>query len=229
MKRLNRDGVPPLAALSRPERLHPAAVPAGAVVIDTRPDRRAFAAGHLPGALYVPYDRQFASVAASLVADPEARLVLVILDADVEPAARALARVGLDHVVGVVSPDDLAASACATTPFEAVRFADVDLRPDDVVVDVRRGAERSVGAVAGSVHAPHLRLPEALSTLPRGRRLVVHCQSGIRAAVASAFLAREGFRVVYVYDVFAHAGALGRPVVRTGASPEEVPSGLEPL
>ena len=229
MKRLNRDGVPPLAALPRPERLAPADVPAGATVIDTRADRRAFAAAHLPGALFVPFDRQFASVAASLVADPESPLVLVIPDADIDAAVRALLRVGLDRVVGVVSPDSLTASGQATASFEAARFADVDVRPDDVVVDVRRGSERAAGAVAGSVHAPHLRLPEALGRLPRGRRLVVHCQSGVRSALASAFLAREGFQVVYVDDVFANAGALGRPVVRPGEQPEEVPSGLEPL
>ena len=218
MKRLNRDGVPPLPPLLRPERLGPASVPPGAAVIDTRADRRAFAAGHLPGALTVPFDRQFASVAASLVADPETPLVLVIPDADAEDAVRALVRVGLDRVVGVVDPERLGGHA--TARIERARFADVDLRDDDVVVDVRRGAERAGGAVAGSVHAPHLRLPEALGALPHGRRLVVHCQSGIRAAVASAFFAREGFRVLYVDDTFANAGALGRPVVAAGGGAE---------
>lgn len=214
MKRLNRDGVPTRAPADAPVVMAPDDLPDGAVVLDTRADRRAFAAGHLPGALHVPYDRQFVTVAASLVADPDAPLVLVIDPADASDAATALARVGLDRVVGVVPPDMLETSGCATASFPVARFDEVALRPGDTVVDVRRAAERTAGAVPGSVHAPHLRLPEALPRLPGSGRLIVHCQSGIRAAVASAFLAREGRDVVYVDDRFANAGALRSAATR---------------
>ncbi len=131
MKRLNRDGVPPLAALPTPRALAPAdlADVGDAVIVDTRADRSAFMAAHLPGALYAPFDTQFNTTVGSYVTDPETEIVLVINEADVAEAVRDLVRIGLDRVVAYATFETLAAhvqggGATATIPevdFEAVR------------------------------------------------------------------------------------------------------------
>ena len=206
MKRQNRDGVPPLAALPTPIAVDPSHLPDGAVVVDARADRSAFMAAHLPGALYAPFDKQFSTVVGSYVTDPETPLVLVIAEGDVDEAVRALVRIGLDCVVGTVAPEALAAyvqsggaTACIPeVPFEAVR----DREAGAAVLDVRRAAEVAAGHVPGAVHIAHTRLAAHLADVPRGTPLYVHCQSGIRAAVASALLAREGHDVRYVNDAF---------------------------
>ena len=159
MKAQNRAGVPPLAALPTPRAADLAGgLPPGAVVIDTRPDRSAFMAAHLPGSLYAPLGPSFSAVVGSYVTDPGAPVVLVVPEAEAERAVRALVRVGIDRVEATVTYEALAAhvgggGAVATIPesdFGAVH----DRQPGTVVLDVRRAAEVAAGRVPGSVHVP---------------------------------------------------------------------------
>ena len=218
MKAQNRAGVPPLPALPQPAPLADLAGGlSGAVVIDTRPNRSAFMAAHLPGSLYAPLGPSFTTVVGSYVTDPEAPVVLVVPEAEVERAVRALVRIGIDRVVGTVTYERLAAhvqqggetASIPESDFSAVRDREA------VVVDVRRAAEVKAGHVPGSLHVPHTRLAARLDEVPRGRPLVVHCQSGARAAVASAFLASQGHDVTYVNERFARYRETGP--VETGA------------
>ena len=224
MKAQNRDGVPPLATVPTPRALAAAelaGLPEGTVVVDTRPDRSAFMAAHLPGALYAPLGASFSTVVASYVTDTDTPLVLVAPEGEVDAAARALVRVGLDRVEAYATYGTLAehvegGGATATIP-EAT-FA--DLPGDAVVVDVRREAEVAAGHVPGALWAPHVRLAERAAALPDAP-LWVHCQSGARAALASAYLAARGHRVTYVNDGF--------PAYRAenavdGGLPAEVPT-----
>ena len=228
MKAQNRDGVPTLGALPAPRPLTADALAAladedaadlapdglaDAVVVDTRPDRSAFMVAHLPGALYAPLGPTFSTVVGSYVTDPATPLVLVVPEARVEEAVRDLVRIGLDRIVAFATYETLAAhvqggGATAAIPevgFEALRDRD----DEAVVVDVRRAAEVEAGHVPGSVWAPHTRLAERVGTIPTGRPLLVHCQSGARAAVASAYLASLGRDVTYVNAPFADYRALG--------------------
>ncbi len=210
MKAQNRDGVPPLAALPTPRALSPdelGTLPDGTVVIDTQPDRSAFMAAHVPGALYAPLGSSFSTVVGSYVPDPETPLVLLAPEGEVEASVRALVRIGLDHVVATATPETVAAYARAggdMASIPEVDFQAVQYRGDHVVVDVRRQAEVDAGHVPGSIWAPHTRLADRLDGIPTDRPLMVHCQSGARAAVASAFLASRGCDVTYVNDGFAH-------------------------
>jgi hydroxyacylglutathione hydrolase len=225
MKRLNRDGVPPLDALPQPRALGVddlGALPEGAVVLDTRRDRSAFMAQHLPGALYAPFDKQFNTVAGSYVTDVEAPVILIIGEADVEEAVRDLVRIGLDRVVAYATPETFAAYAGAggaTAQIDEVRFEEVVAHradPGVAVLDVRRAAEYAAGHMPEAVNVAHTRLGARLSEIPDAEALYVHCQSGIRSAVAAAYLAREGYAVRYVNDAFPHYRELAE--VETAAS-----------
>ncbi len=211
MKAQNRDGVPPLRSLPSPRVLAPeelAALPDGAVVIDTRSDRSAFMAAHLPGSLYAPLGSSFSTVVGSYVTDPETPIVLLVSEEGLEDAVRSLVRIGLDHIVATSTVESLTAfvegggetASILEVGFEAVR--DRDDRA--VVLDVRRQAEVEAGHVPGSLHIPHTRLAARLDEVPNDRPIFVHCQSGVRAAVASAFLASRGLDATYVNDRFPH-------------------------
>jgi hydroxyacylglutathione hydrolase len=69
-------------------------------------------------------------------------------------------------------------------------------REAGLLLDVRNPGEWSGGHIPGSVNVPLGRLAEQLEELPRDRRLVVHCQSGARTAVAVALLRSRGFHDV---------------------------------
>ena len=224
MKAQNRDGVPPLPALPTPRALAPdelADLPEGTVVVDTRPDRSAFMASHVPGALYAPRGASFSTVVGSYVTDPATPLVLVVPEGRAEQAVRDLVRIGLDRVVAFATYETVAAygESHETASIPSVTFADLADRPADaVVLDVRRQAEVEAGHVPGAAWAPHVRLAERVGGLPAGP-LWVHCQSGARAALASAFLAAHGRDVTYVDDAFPSYRASGP--VETGV-PSEV-------
>ncbi len=80
-----------------------------------------------------------------------------------------------------IAPDELAARiAAGDGPF---------------VLDVRTAEEFAGGHVPGAVNIPHTELPERLAELdlPKSSELVVHCESGRRAAMAEDVLAEAGF------------------------------------
>lgn len=211
MKRQNRAGPAVLGELPRPRRLGPSDLTPIAkirdpVVLDMRSDRRAFYAAHLPGSLYTPFDKSFATVAGSYV-DPAREIALVCESGELAGAVRALVRIGLDRVSGWCSPDDLRTYAdgggeMAAT--EAIAFDELLRRSRDPcaqVVDVRGAAEHDRGSVDGARNIAHTRLALRLDELPEDKELVVHCMSGARAAAAASFLARSGFRVTAVDDL----------------------------
>jgi hydroxyacylglutathione hydrolase len=214
MKRENRVGPAPLGRLPTPRsltlkdlaHLHSKR---DVYLIDTRLDRQAFADGHLPGSLYAPLDRSFPTVVGSY-AEPGAPIHLIIEPARVEEAVRALVRIGLDQVEGVASPALLAEHAAqngAMTRTPVASFVDVDRlarEPGTIVLDVRGKAEHDAGHVPNAINIAHTRLLPRLGELPKKKKtLLVHCAVGARAAVAAAFLQREGFTVVHVNDAFA--------------------------
>ncbi|MEM6647938.1 MAG: MBL fold metallo-hydrolase [Bacteroidota bacterium] len=216
MKQQNRDGVPPLGNLPQPKRLSAdalAALPDNTVVLDTRRDRSAAMAKHLAGSLYTPFNKQFNTLVGCYVADAETPLVLLIDEAHVEEAVRDLVRIGYDRIVGYAPLGDLDTlfETSGAAQIEEIDFAEVAARQQQhgvTVVDVRRRDEYNAGHIPGAINAAHTRLAEHLDRLPRADTLLVHCLSGGRSAYAAAYLAQQGFSVVYVNDHFANYRAM---------------------
>ncbi len=223
MKRLNRQGPPLLGELPQPRRLateelKPQAPTSGprhastsgtsdsdeTVWIDTRRNRQAYFSGHLPGALYAPLDRSFPTVVGSYV-EPETSILLLVEEHELEEAVRELIRIGLDRVIGWAPPGELGTYGkdLVTTKTLDLETAQ-QLAADDGVLalDVRRRSEVQAGALKGAHNIAHTRLADRLDELPRGKELLVYCMTGMRAAVASAFLEHRGFRVRAVQDDF---------------------------
>lgn len=222
MKRDNRDGAPVLGGLPRPPRVAPREAASRArmgsnardVIIDTRPDRSAFMARHLPGSVYVPLTKSFCTAAGSVL--PEgAAVTLVIDEADLDWAVRRLVRIGFDDVRGFVEHETLQryfddggeAAAIPEIDLDAASRLSEDGSGD--VLDVRYAAEYAASHLPGAVNASYTRLPDYADRLPSNGSLLVHCLSGARAAVAASYLAREGRDVHYINDLFtAYAGSL---------------------
>jgi hydroxyacylglutathione hydrolase len=207
MKRLNREGPPPLETPSLEtaaplERLEPGALAErlrrGGRLIDTRPAQR-YIADPVAGSLHVPAGPQFttyASYALDPERDPELRRGPVYLLAADETAARELSRklalLGIDDVGGFVTRlDGLERRRLATVTSE--RLASL---PDAFVLDVRSRSEYEAAHIPGASQLHVGRLQANLTELPRERPLVVHCQGGGRSAVAASMLLAAGFENV---------------------------------
>lgn len=214
MKRQNKEGPPVLGPLPSPSELtarelHDVAQGSDAIIVDTRLDRSAFMARHIPGALYAPMNRTFNTVIGSLVEEATRPLYLIVDEENVETAVRDLVRIGYDHVEGFATLETLERYFQAggrTETIDEISFEEVETRRQDsntVVVDVRyRSEHENDGHFEGALNASYTRLPEYEEDLPKNQTMLVHCASGKRAAAASAFLARTGRDVKFVNDHF---------------------------
>lgn len=212
MKRDNRRGPALMPTLPKP-----VAVPATLVgtlagrsdlaILDTR-SRTDYFGGHLRGSILTELDYQFASIAGSYVAE-DTPIYLVLDEHRLDEAVRACVRVGLDRVEGYITPAALAEYGRHGGALRQTRVIDMAQMEAErkagtgIVVDVRGASEYEAGHVPGAIFIPHTRVGTQLDRLPRDARLLVHCNSGARAAAAVSLLERHGFDVVDVNDLFA--------------------------
>jgi hydroxyacylglutathione hydrolase len=217
MKRDNRSGPRLLPSLPTPRRLPTSELQSlqdrrDIAVLDTR-KRQAFFDGHLPGSILADLDHQFCSIAGSYVAE-HMPVYLIVDEERLDEAVRALIRVGLDDLAGYVTPAELAAFADAggrlarTAVIDMAQMEARRVRGEGRVVDVRGATEFESGHVHGAIHIPHTRIPVSLALLPADMPLLVHCNSGARAATAVSLLEREGYQAVDVDDLFVNYRAV---------------------
>ncbi len=204
MKRLNRDGPPPLDAMPVPAVLPPfalsEAIASGAAVVDLRRGA-AFAAHHVPGSLGIPFSKSFSTYVGSVV--PFGAAVYLIADdarsAVVADAAHDLACIGYDHVVGAFGADALEAwvkGGRPLAPLKSVQPADAAREVAAgaaLLVDVRKASEWAEGHIAGAMLLPLPELTARLAEVPRDRPVIVHCRSGSRSTVAVSVLEANGW------------------------------------
>jgi hydroxyacylglutathione hydrolase len=169
---------------------------AGAQVLDVR-DVADFAGAHLHGSLNISLQGAYATWAGTLL-DRQRPIVIVANPGQEEEAALRLGRIGFDHVAGYLDggmqaldarPDLIARTERITAPTLAEQLAGSE---PPVILDVRTAKEWQDKHLEGSLNLPLQRLRERLDEVPRQRRLVVHCASGYRSAIAASLLQRHG-------------------------------------
>lgn len=174
-----------------------AALDTGALLIDLR-SSDAYAAGHVHGALNLPYGPMLLNWGGWLI-DGQRTVVLV---ADRQQAADACAELGLigvDQIIGAVAPDSVAAWIAGgrrAATFERRPAADLQslIAAGVPVIDVRRPAEYAAGHIPGSQNLPLGDLPQLLHKLSASRGpVIVHCQGGGRSPVAAGIMAAHGW------------------------------------
>ena len=84
-----------------------------------------------------------------------------------------------------------------------------------VLIDVRTDREVERGLIPGALHIPLHMLPARLQEIGTGCPVVLYCQSGVRSAQASIFLADNGWERVYnLAGGFSNWAARGLPVAQ---------------
>jgi hydroxyacylglutathione hydrolase len=225
MKRINRAG-PALLGASAP----PAALPAstlasvlaqGDTVVDTR-RARDFARGAVPGTVNIPANRTFTTWAGSLL--PYDQDFYLIVDGGsglADELARDLAGIGLERLAGYFAADVVDARRGSPGQLQTIpelTLAEVAgrLRGSgaglETVLDVRGAGEWEAGHIPGALNIPVSELEQRLDKIPRNRGLIVHCQTGARAAIAASILRARGFDEVRLFPGgFAEWQKAGQP------------------
>ena len=209
MKRDNKIGPAVIGGLPKVNRLtlnefRKVAGNKDAVILDTR-ERNEFASGHVPGSLLSPLNKQFNTVAGSFITEDD-EIYLVVEEHQLDEAVRDLYRIGLDNIKGFVNARDMLMykeQGGDMATLDVATFDAVDnLNSNELVLDVRKASEYAESKVEGAINFAHTRIMENLDKIPTDKKLYVHCMTGGRSAVASAFLKRNGFDVTLIEDNF---------------------------
>lgn len=196
------------------------AVEPGATVLDVRPAPD-FVRGHVPGSLFVDFDRRFFVPLVRLLVPPDAPIVLVAPDPDVAGAAAALLAAEGYRVTGTLVPDAarIATLGVRVEPLPTVEIAELAERlssgaRDFRLVDVRQSFEWKLGYIDGATHVPLKRLPEETERWKPADEIVLLCEEGVRSAIAASYLRRRGYaNAKSVEGGVAAWASSGRPLV----------------
>ena len=88
------------------------------------------------------------------------------------------------------------------TPTELQQLLGGDNPPS--LIDVREEGEAAICAIDGSTLIPMNSLPQRLQEIPKDRRVVLYCHSGMRSMMAGQWLSQQGF------DALSLAGGIDR-------------------
>jgi len=221
MKRINRDGPRILGGFPSPPLLAadelPQLLAAGATVVDIRPVA-AFAAGHVPGTINVPFNTGFTTYGGSVL--PYDRPIHLLSDGvplTIARAVRNLVLIGLDQVPGWFDGSAIARweqqHSLATIPQLTPAAAVERVKAGAVLIDVRGESEWRGGHLPGARLLPLPELVERAAQIPRDRPVVLHCQGGSRSAIAASLLRANGWSdVANLTGGYSVWLAEGRPV-----------------
>jgi len=190
------------------------------VLVDARPASTA-AEGAIPGAVSVPPSAVRAALAGFPA--PQLKAPIIVYDSDGGTSALQVARVikasgqpnvtviggGFDAWKGAQNPVSTGALptriAYAPKPRagsianeEFVRLAKAT--PADVLIlDVRNADEANAGMIKGAVLIPDEDLLARMGEVPKDKRIITHCSTGVRAEMAYHKLKQAGYNVAFVY------------------------------
>ena len=210
MKRVNRDGIAVTGGVPKPPHLTPEYFALKAAdervrILDARSNWAVFDSAHVLRAIHAPLGSPFFSISAgSYLTEKDEILLVLEEERDAELAARQLYRIGFDLIVGWITADEARKAGLLTASMPKIPFNEFDATKalvEGEIIDVRTTAEFQRGHLDGARSIPYTRLKSHLDTVPKDRRLFIHCGSGKRASLAASFLRSLGFDAVHIDGV----------------------------
>lgn len=169
------------------------------LVLDTR-HQHDFAAGFIPGSLFVGIDDNFAPWVGTLVRDLQQPILIVADPGREEEVVLRLARVGYDNPLGYLT-GGFESWKKAGKPWEVIEevsapelaalLADT---PAIRVLDVRRKSEYDGEHILGFENFPLDFIQETWKNLDKNQLYYLHCAGGYRSAIAASILRSKGFQ-----------------------------------
>ena len=192
----NLQGAPALEDLPKPKPMTTEEIKDfDGVFLDVRVDTE-FSAAHVPDALNIGLDGQFASWAGTVVTVGTPIAIAAENQEQVDEAVMRLARVGIETVTGFILMKNYTGE---TKTIEQVSVSQVKekLTDDIQFVDVRRPAEHAAGHAPNTTNLPLDRLAKEIGKLNPDEPTYVLCQGGYRSSLGTSILENAGFKKIY--------------------------------
>jgi hydroxyacylglutathione hydrolase len=208
MKEENRKGPAILDAMPEPQPIPAADIhrlvrDRECAFVDTRKWEE-YQAGHLPGSLFAPLEKQFTTIVGSYIGADEPICLIAEPDRITEAVTDCI-RIGLDRFELFVTPGQLRQYAESGAPMATTEQIEMARLPHRlsaghaVALDVRRAAEiEETGRIDGSYNIAHTHLTLRHRELPQGHDILVFCNSGNRSRFACGILEKLGYRAILV-------------------------------
>ncbi len=173
-----------------------------ALVLDVRKESD-FAAGHIPGAIYIGLDGGFAPWVGALIVDLQQPILLVTPEGREAETVTRLARVGYDNTLGYLKGGMEAWKAAGkeTATIESIPAVELEKRQMEAggklnILDVRKPSEFVSHHLLDAVNFPLDYINNNMQKLSRGETYYLHCRSGYRSMVAASILKARGVNQV---------------------------------
>ncbi len=202
MKQWNKSVRPLLIEVLKTQKLTIAevenAIKNNVLVIDAR-KKDEVAKGFIPGSLHIEGGKSFATFVGSLV-DYNNQIILVGNDNQIEDLQRKLMRIGMDNIYGFISD---------VKDFKGLKISKIitayevqKLMKDKTVqlVDVRTAAEYGSGHIEGFENITLNSLEINATKIRKDAPVIIHCQSGVRSAMAYSILEKLGYTNILNYS-----------------------------
>lgn len=206
MKKLNKINrplltqVPELKKLSKEE--FKAAMDKGVKVIDTRM-KADFAAGFIPGTINIQGNNAFATWMGWFINYDEP-FVLIAEKNKHDDLVRKLMRIGMDNILGYVENVDVWTALGNKLEKSNVISMDELKKIMETnhtqIVDLRGASEYKTAHIKGTDNVFIGTLEKNLNKIKKDEPVVIHCQSGDRAAIGYSLLTKHGYRNVKNYS-----------------------------
>jgi len=196
MKKLNKIERPLLVSVPHHPSVPYTAVPEGAILVDTR-SKQDFAAGHIAGAINIQNNKSLANWSGWMLPYDKPLYFVAANDAELD-ITRKLMRIGMDNVAGFISEWEDAPLA-KTKTIDADEVEHLKAKEDVILLDVRGAKEFREGHIEGAAHYFVGKLAKKLPEVDKEQTIIIQCQSGDRATIASSYLSRAGFTNVLTY------------------------------
>jgi glyoxylase-like metal-dependent hydrolase (beta-lactamase superfamily II)/rhodanese-related sulfurtransferase len=196
----------------------------GSIILDVR-KAQDFAAGHIPGSLFIGLDGQFAPWVGTIITDLDAPVLLVCPEGKEEEAVMRLSRVGYDHCLGYLK-GGFGAWREAGKPVAHVESISAEeflkrYNTGGSTLDVRRPGEFEAGHLKHAISKPLDFIYDWMDQVDPHGPYLVHCAGGYRSMIAISLLKSKGFEKLV--DVHGGYGAISKlPQSKTEITTEPV-------
>ncbi len=197
MKKLNKVDRPLLIEVPEHPSIGLESVSSDAIIVDTR-HKNEFAEGHIKGAINIQNNNSLANWSGWML-PYDKPLVIVGAETDKQSVTRKLMRIGMDNIKGFIT-DLQGHSLVKTKVIDAEKVEELKVQPDAVLLDVRNVKEYKEGHIKEAQHYFVGKMAKELPHLDKDKMIIIQCQSGDRATIASSYLMKNGFTNILNYS-----------------------------
>lgn len=167
-----------------------------AVILDVRHEDD-FVKGHIPNAIFIGIQGNFAPWVGALLGNVNQEILIVTPENKEEETITRLSRVGFDHVLGYLKGG---IAAWEQAGFETDSIVSIlpeqfakEMTAESLIVDARKPSEFEAEHVENALNIPLDTINSNFSMVPKNDDFYLHCAGGYRSVIMASILKSRGF------------------------------------